>query len=311
MKNISSDVEIFLWEAMKSSAEPDDDLIRKVKSKMYEGEPVMRKSTGRSLSAAAIAAAILLFAATTAFAAWHFLKPSEVAEKFENLALSAAFESDTAININASMTSGDYTFSLLAVVSGKDIADMPYYSEELLNESIYAVVAIRKSDGSPMPSPGEDEYGEALFFASPLIKGLEPWSVNAFYLNGGYSEIIIEGIMYRIVECDDVGMFADRGLYFAIADAMTFSRSTFLYNELTGEISINPDYHGASAIFDLPLDEALADREKAEQYLNRLFQTHDAGGSFDSEKENSDNSSLNPQSEANIDEEPLLLQSEN
>jgi hypothetical protein len=42
----------------------------------------------------------------------------------------------------------------------------------------------------------------------------------------------------------------------------------FLFNEETGEISANPSYEGALAIFDLPLDSALADPVKAEQYLS-------------------------------------------
>jgi acyl-CoA synthetase (AMP-forming)/AMP-acid ligase II len=39
----------------------------------------------------------------------------------------------------------------------------------------------------------------------------------------------------------------------------------------TGEIAVNPDFKGASAVFDLPLDPSLADPEKAEAYLSELL----------------------------------------
>jgi RNA polymerase sigma-70 factor (ECF subfamily) len=132
-----------------------------------------------------------------------------------------------------------------------------YYTVELS--------VIENADGSPFTA----DY-EQTFLASPLVKGQAPWRLNAFFLNGSGSEIIVDGVIYRIAECDDVTIFADRGLYFAVADVMTFDNRTFLFDEVSGEISYNPDYEGASAIFDLPLDKSLADPEKAEKFLNGL-----------------------------------------
>lgn len=81
---------------------------------------------------------------------------------------------------------GGYTFTLLAVVAGKDIMDMPYYSESMEDEQTYAVVAIQNADGSPMPSTQDANYGQELLFISPLVKGLQPWFINAVTMNGGY-----------------------------------------------------------------------------------------------------------------------------
>jgi hypothetical protein len=233
-----------------------------------KGKPIMKK---QSLRIAVVAAAMLIFA-TTAFAAWNLLKPSEIADLFDNPVLSAAFESETAININESKTSGDYIFTLMAVVTGKDITEMPYYSSTVQDERTYAVIAIQYADGTPMPATSDDAYGQVQFFASPLIKGLAPWHFNVFTMNGGHSETVVDGIMYRLVEFDDMTIFANYGLYFAISSGTPFyNNQAFIYNEQTGEITANPEYNEASVIFNLPVDISLANPIKAEQYVSDFY----------------------------------------
>ncbi|GHU51043.1 hypothetical protein FACS1894127_7050 [Clostridia bacterium] len=217
----------------------------------------------RSFGAAALIAAVCILTATTVFAAWYLTKPSEIANLIGDQALSAAFESDTAVNINKSITNGGYIFTLLATVSGEDISDMPYYVDgEISNSRTYAVAAVQNADGSPMSI-------EAVggFLATPLIKGLEPWKYNIVTLNGGKFATTIDGVLYLVVECEDITAFADRGLYFAICTDAFVSNNVFSFDKGTGEISVNPSYDGASAVFDLPIDKALADPEKAAKFL--------------------------------------------
>lgn len=233
----------------------------------------MKKSTmKRSFSTAAAVLLAVLLISGSAFATWYLLKPGEVAQKFENRALSAAFDSETALNINASLSSGGYTFTLLAMVSGRDITDHPVYSNgEILRGRTYAVVAIQKADGSPMPSPADDDYGNPSFYVSPYVKGLKPWQVNAHTMSGGYLEMEMEGVQYRIIDCDEITMFADRGLYLGINTGSFYDTQAFNLNEATGELTANPDYDGASVVFSLPIDPALADPQKARQYLDDLW----------------------------------------
>ena len=270
MKNKHNDVDFLLKRAMQVTEQPDNRLIKKVKYELYREEPIMRKTTVARRSFSAVAALVaIMITATTAFAAWHFLKPSEVADRFENPALSAAFESETAVNINQSVTSGDYRFTLLAAVAGKDLTDMPYYNgNEIKNDRTYVVVAIENADNTPMPSTQDSAYSDIAFFASPLIGGIEPTMGNAANMNGGYTEITIDGVLYRIVECDNVEVFADRDLYFAISSGVFLDTNAFVYNNSTGVITANENYDGAVAVFSLPLDKSLADPEKAAQYLN-------------------------------------------
>jgi len=263
MKN-NKDIDMLLKQALHSNEVPGQAIIQKIKQITKEDTIKMKtKKVKLSFSAAVAAVMVFVLVSATAFAAWYFLKPSDIAKEFENHALSAAFESDTAININESITSGGYTVTLLSVVSGSDITDMPYYnSDEIQADRTYAVIAIQSIDGTAMTYDDE-------FFASPLIKGMEPMARNVIGMNGGgYSSVVIDGILYRITECDNVEMFADRGLYFAVCSGVFFNSDAFIYNESTGEITSNSNFMGTSAIFDLPLNVNLADSAKAQQYLN-------------------------------------------
>lgn len=273
MKNEEFDVDVLLKKALCSREEPPSELIEKVKHHYNEEEFVLRKSTiKRSFSTVAVAVISLLFVTTTAFSAWFFLKPSDVAKKFGDEKLSTAFDGETAVTINEAYTSGDYTFTLLAIMSGKDITDHQTYSNgEILSDRTYAVVAIAKADGEPMPTTMDEEYGNPSFYVSPYIKGLKPWQINANTMNGGYSETVVDGIMYRMVECDEVTMFADKGVYLGINTGSFFNSEAFIYNEETGELKANPDYSSSSVVFNLPIDKTLADPEKAKQYLESLW----------------------------------------
>ncbi|HBD63073.1 MAG TPA: hypothetical protein DC038_01425, partial [Clostridiales bacterium] len=88
MKNKNCNMDVLLQKSLSSSETPDPELVQKIK---YEfKEKTMKKSIIRRFfgtTAAAVLASV--FITTTAFAAWYFLKPSEVADKFENRALSA------------------------------------------------------------------------------------------------------------------------------------------------------------------------------------------------------------------------------
>ena len=125
----NDDIDVLLRRALSSKETPDKALIRKIKFEVSKEEPDLRKFNARHSfrTVAGIALALVLFT-TTAFAAWYLWKPSEVADHLGDDALSVAFESEDAININESAASGDYIFTLLAVVSGKDITDFLHYS---------------------------------------------------------------------------------------------------------------------------------------------------------------------------------------
>ena len=272
MKNNSIQVDSLLKNALHSTETPSPELVQRVKNRQVKEETVLKNRTMKrsfGFIAAVIATVVLT---TTAFAAWYLLKPSDVASKTGDNSLSAAFEGANAVSINESVASGDYMYTLLGIVSGKDISDHPIYKGgNLLNDRTYAVLAIQKADGGPMPATSDDTYADTSFYVSPYIKGEQPWQVNIHTMNGAHSEVVVDGVMYRIIECDTVTMFADRDLYLGVNTGSFYDAQAFEYDELTGALKANTDYEGSSALFTLPIDATLADPVQAQAYLDAMW----------------------------------------
>lgn len=296
-KKEKPDIDTLLSKALKCSETPSHELMRKVKSQLIKEDSILKKYTlKRSFTVAAVVAAVMILS-TTALAAWYFLKPSQIADQLGDEKLSSAFDDNKNTITGKSETSGNYVFTLLGVVSGKDITDNPTYNEigDILSDRTYTVVAIQKKDGSPMPSPQDDEYTNTTFYISPYVKGLKPWQVNMNTLNGGYYETVVDGVMYRISDCNAVTMFADKGVYLGINSGSFYNPEAFSYDEATGVLSPNKDFDGVNVVYDLPIDKALADPEKAAQCLNNLF----GSGEDDSDD------TQQQQSDTNVDTDSL------
>ncbi|WP_058300847.1 hypothetical protein [Gorillibacterium timonense] len=260
-----------LKQAFRTSAEPPDELNRRVIDLMKERE-AMKTIRPRKRVAVLLAAAITLALSATAIAATHLLDSKQVVEQMGNPTLAAAFAGKDAIKLDQSAESGGYTFTLHGIVSGKSLSDFAHKNDgNVISERTYAVVSIARADGKPMPSTRDEEYGTTPFFVSPLIKGVKPWQVNIASMKGGYSELVVDGIQYRLIECDDVEKFADRGLYLAVSTGSFYDIHSFTYDEATGAIALNPDFEGAHALFSLPIDSAKADPAKAAAYLDELL----------------------------------------
>jgi hypothetical protein len=228
----------------------------------------LKKATiKRSFGAFAAAAAACLLIPATVFAALHFLSPSQVAQEFKYPVLAEAFESDNALIINETLSDDGYNVTLLGVVSGKGLDE---FAEEIDKNKTYAVVAVEKENGE-MPATTASDYDSTPFFVSPLIHGQNPWQFNMASMGGGTASFIRDGVMYRLVECDNVEMFADRGLTFIVSSTHFYDINAYTYDEGTGLVTPNPDFDGVNLMFDLPLDTSKADHEKAQEYLDNLW----------------------------------------
>jgi hypothetical protein len=261
-----SDLDVLLRRALKREGAPHARLVEQVTYQwIKKEEEEMNKAARISIKTIALAAVLVAVLAGSALAALNLLKPGEVAKRAGDIALSAAFESKDALMIDETLTSGDYALTLMGLVSGRDLSDLPFTGEGVLPERSYAVVAIRRADGGSVTTEES-----ASLYMSPLVKGLKPWMVNINTMNGAYSEIAKDGVVYRIVECDDVAMFADKDLYLCVSDTVAFSRDAFDYSNETGEISPRADYKGVNALFKLPMDPSKADPAKAAEYLKQI-----------------------------------------
>lgn len=239
---------------------------------MKNSETTLRK---RRLPKAAIAiCTLLLVCSATTFAAWKYFSPSDIAKDFNDTALANAFESDTAVTVNETQTFKDYTVTFLGTVSGEALSDFVSESDtansELASGKTYAVVAIEKTDGTPMPDTSDADYGNTSFFVSPYIKGENPNLVNIITMNGGYQELVKNGIRYRITECDNVEMFANQGAYLGVTASTFYEPDAYVWNEEDGTLTQNTDYDGVNALFSLPLNKAKADDNAAKDYFDTL-----------------------------------------
>lgn len=256
--------------ALASEAEPGEELNRQIVSQWKE-RPDMKKQIAKRIYATAVACCALLITVSVG-AAVKYLRPAEVAKKsgIESEKITAAFEGDNAMEMNESKEAGDYRFTMLSVTTAENVEESRLSEDISVRGELYAIVAIERLDGAPMPSTSEDDYGDLSFFVSPLIEGLAPWQYNIASMGGGYSDFEENGILYRVIVCDDVSKFADRNLYLCVSDTLFYDSTAYHYDETTGAITRNGEYDGINLLFDLPIDPARADQAAAEEYLKAL-----------------------------------------
>lgn len=290
-----SNIDQLLRESLTQTDGPSYELNQSIKNQIEE-HTRMQKNVRKLIPVPLLVVILTLLMSFSVFAAWKLLGPDEVAKELGDNSLSIAFQSEDAITINETVASGGYCISFLGIVSGENLSDFKLPEHD--TNRTYAIVAISKEDGSPMPATYDDDYRSIDFFVSPLIKGENPWLCNIVTMNhGGYTEQVIDGIMYRLIECDDVEIFADRDLYLCVSSTTFYSVEAYNFNEETGEITPNPEFDGVNVLFDLPLDPLKADPEKAEKYLQELYSEDNLDDSeSDSENfilNNSDSSDFN------------------
>lgn len=273
------DMDEILKQALSPEDEPDRRLNQKI---LYGAEEMthMAKMRYRRIPAGILAAAFtLLIGSTAVFAAWKYLSPEQVAEKLQDGKLTEAFQGADAVAVNETQESGGYRVTLLGAVAGKNISEYLSADQqgEVQDDRFYAAVAIEHTDGTPMPDTSEDAYGEESFFVSPYIEGLDPVWYNAITFGGGYSEFVQDGIRYRLLDVNNIEVFADRNIYIGVnADGFPDNRA-FHFEESTGAITRNESYDGLNALFRLPLDSSKADPEAAQELLEHIWEDEPEG----------------------------------
>lgn len=262
--------------------EPGDILNRKILEQVKEREYMNRKKYKRA-SAAVIAAAVVAASSITAVAALQYRSASNVAEQVGDEQLAGHFaqqasdagivtdppgvagQADNGSIVGESQSLGGYKVTVLGLVSGEGLSEYERKSGgQVRSDRTYCVVAIAREDGTAMDA----EHGD--FFVSPLIGGLEPWKYNAVTLCGNYSQFVEEGILYRLLECDNIECFADHELYLCVTDTSSYDPSLYHHDETTGSISRNTEYTGLNALFELEMDTSLADPARAQALIDEI-----------------------------------------
>jgi len=264
MTNKPDKFEDLLKQTFQEDRVLNEDLIEATKDKVQNQNirPMKTAKRKQPLKWVASIAVGLLLTSVTAYAAIQMLTPSDVANEFGDQRLAAAFESESAIPINETLTSEGYVFTLMSMISGEDLAGtMLDLGGELQTDRTYLVLAIEREDGVPMTESA------STFFSSPYVRGMAPWHFNiATGAGGGHQEAIIDGILYRLVDMENMEIFANQGAYLGISLGH-FSFEAFDFDVESGAITLNPDFNGFAVLFELPLDPALADEARVEEML--------------------------------------------
>lgn len=264
------DMDELLKQNLLSDCVPDESLNASILEKAKETQ-TMKHKTFRSGAAAAAAIAILAVGSVSAYAAYRYLTPSQVADEItDGGALAKAFESKDAVLVNETQKTAGYDITLMGLVSGKDL--MPVAPEDSLDsiskEKTYAVLAIAKEDGSPMPGMQDNDY--QIFCASALVKGKSFMDVNNGTLNAGAYAFEQDGVQYQILECDNLEIFANIGVYVGVVEDFGEESHAFTMYKETGEYRVDESYDGMKALFTIPLDKSKADDAAAEKFFQEI-----------------------------------------
>ncbi len=264
------ELDAVLREALFIEEEPGEALNRKILKRAKETAGMNKKM--RKMATAA-AAGLLLFTgvSVSVYAGVKYLTPQEVVEDVgtgNKDAVKAAFEGDGAVYVNETKNFDKGTVTFLGIAQGSGVNALTGETSADNNRS-YAVFAF---EGFEDGLAGNELSN---IFVSPFIKGLAPWQYNAWTIGGdddfganGASEIVRDGVRYQIVECGNVELFADRGVYMGISYQM--AGGAFEMDEETGEIKPQAEYADKAVIFNIPFDPAKADRAAADAVIEAI-----------------------------------------
>lgn len=206
-----------------------------------------------------IAACIALLAVSVS-AAMLWLTPAQVAEEHDQPLLAEAFKGPDAIEINETVESGDFSITLLGLVSGRNLDAL---NQDLETDHTYSVLALRRLDGAPLEN---GTFDFIRYTMTPLVAGCSPLAVNNWTLDAGAAGMARDGVYYYLLDTQSIEMFADRTVYMAFYEGGAPNNAIFTVAE-DGTIAFADDFAGVHALFTLPLDPSKADRPAADTFV--------------------------------------------
>ncbi len=268
MKN---NVDKLLRQALSPNLEPDYLLNERVLRIIKEKRTMKKNYMGKSL-VAAIAIVMVMASSVGVYAAWKYLVPSQVAEKVSDMGLAKAFQTEDAIYVNETQEFEKYKVTLLGIVSGENLSAHTTWDEQgkVVADRTYIVTAIENTDGTPRPDIAAADYGADTFYVSPYIQALSMIEYNIHTFGGGYTEDVIDGIQYRIIECDNIEMFAYKNIYLGVSEGVAPNVEAFSMDDETGEITRNVSYDGLNALFVLPIPTSKGNETAANAYVTDM-----------------------------------------
>lgn len=208
-----------------------------------------------------VAAAVALLAVTVS-AAVLWLTPAQVAEELNDPVLAEAFQSEDAVILNETQTAGDYTVTLMGMVSGANISQ---WCADVQENRTYAVVSVVRTDGTPLTEENYDVVPCGAFTVTPLVSGYDPRAVNVFTLNGACSSFLRDGRAYYVLDTQSLEIFADRTVYLALYEG--FAAPSYERFSLAEDGTVDLRDNVTGCLFTLPLDARTADPDAARAFV--------------------------------------------
>ncbi len=208
---------------------------------------------------AVLAAACIALLAVSVSAAVAWLSPAQVAQEHNQPLLAEAFNGPDAITVNETVESGDFSITLLGLVSGRNLDVL---NQDLEADHTYSVLALRRLDGTPL----DNSFDFSSYTMTPLVAGCSPAAVNNWTLEAGASGMAKDGVYYYLLDTASIEMFADHTVYMAFYEGMVPNNTIFTVAG-DGTIAFCDDFTGVQALFTLPLDPAKADPAAVEAFL--------------------------------------------
>lgn len=243
-----------------------------------------RMKTKKTIKILVVAAVLALLFSIGAGAAYRFFLPNWISEELgvpsENLIRIVDTENAPAGTVtlrNKSVDTAGYTVTFEAIATGsrmrtvflENAADASGRAE-VLQEHTYAIFTIARADGEHVMYNG-DMNGSNIGYGIGL-KGYVP-NPSSFELDYFCYEDEAESVLYLVCDITSALPLADRSLRIAVINYFVPTLD-YLGLDENLELCLANGYEGLGAVFDLPLDPALADPAAAEALLaNGTFHT--------------------------------------
>lgn len=215
---------------------------------------------------AAACLALTLMCGGTAYAAFHYLSSSQVAEHMENDSLKELFASNKSVKVNETQKFEDYEVTYLGMAATTDIQEYGLQGD-FESDMMYSVLAVKRTNGTAMELSSRAGKNGIDFYVTPIIKETNPMNVNAHTMNGSTVKMVKNGVLYILYGQESLGKFADTGVYLAVMNGNGYNENAYT-SKAQGEFTRNPDYKGVNALFEMPLDHNLANHDEARRLLD-------------------------------------------
>ena len=230
----------------------------------------------------AVAAVLMAAISFGAVASISQLSPSEAAAMFmrENARAAKAFSGISLNGEEPEYQLGDCMVRLCGVVTDEAVLDE--FGCTMEDGHTYVMLSYRHTNGTAFDI--NKEYGRWTM-KSVFVSGI-PIEAQPIFVPRRYATEA-DGILYELFDCTSVGLFADHTVYLAIYDIwltdlyeQKFGKREERYGlvgagpedaikmDEDGSYAFLPDYPKEHLLIELPLDESLADPERAQEYLN-------------------------------------------